>query len=198
MQRADACLDLLPHIRDERLRRAFVYWQERRGDRAAPSRADLDPTDIPSLLPHLMLVEVGSGKEQLRYRLVGTEVERNFGISMTGRFIDEVMRGRYLEFIRSLYRQVIDHCIPIYSENTFSDPDSRAFLQGWPLRTARVMLPLASAGTAVDMIMIAQVFYRDAGAAARTVVAAQDHFSIGEDAAMVVQPGDPVPDGPSD
>jgi len=188
-------LNLLPHIRDERLRRAFLYWQERRGERAAPSRADLDPTDIPSLLPHLMLVEVGAGSEQLRYRLVGTEVERNFGIPMTGRYIGEVMRGRYLDFIRGLYRQVIDHCIPIYSENTFSDPDSRAFLQGWPLRTARVMLPLASDGATVDMIMIAQVFFRDTATAARTVATAQDHFSIGEDSAFVVQPGDPVSNG---
>ena len=189
-------MDLLPHIRDERLQRAFRYWQERRGERPAPSRADLDPTDIPSLLPHLMLVDVCSDEERLRYRLVGTEVERNFGVSMTGRYIDEVMRGRYLDFIHDLYRQVIERCIPIYSENTFSDPDSRAFLQGWPLRTARVMLPLAVNGTAVDMIMIAQVFFRDAVAATRTVLTTQDHFSIGEDAAMVVRAGDPAHDRP--
>jgi hypothetical protein len=193
---SEASVNLLSHIRDERLRRAFLYWEERRGGRLAPSRADLDPTDIPNLLPHLMLVEVPPGAGQLRYRLVGTEVERNFGISMTGRHIDEVMRGRYLEFISGLYRQVIESCTPIYSENTFSDPDSRAFLQGWPLRTARVMLPLTSNGASVDMIMIAQVFFRDTATAERTVIAAQDHFSIGEDAALVVQPGDPVPEGP--
>ena len=140
-----------------------------------------------------MLVEVCAGNEQLRYRLVGTEVERNFGIAMTGRYIDEVMRGRYLDFIRGLYRQVVEQCIPIYSENTFSDPDSRAFLQGWPLRTARVMLPLATDGSSVDMILIAQVFFRDVATAARTVIATQDHFSIGEDAAKVVHPGEPAP-----
>ncbi|HUK11646.1 MAG TPA: PAS domain-containing protein [Stellaceae bacterium] len=178
-------MNLLPHIRDERLQQAYLYWQRRRGERLAPRRSDLDPTDIPNLLPHLMLVDVFPGARQLRYRLVGTEVERNFGVSMTGRYIDEVMRGRYLEFVRGMYQQVIERCIPIYSENTFSDPDSRAFLQGWPLRTARVMLPLSSDGAAVDMVLIAQVFYRDATAAMRTVLATQDHFSIAEEATVV-------------
>jgi hypothetical protein len=139
-----------------------------------------------------MLVDVYPGARQLRYRLVGTEVERNFGVSMTGRYIDEVMRGRYLEFVRGMYQQVIERCIPIYSENTFSDPDSRAFLQGWPLRTARVMLPLSSDGATVDMVLIAQVFYRDATAAMRTVLATQDHFSVAEEA-TVVHSEAPVP-----
>jgi len=181
-------LDLLSNIRDERLRRAFLYWQERCGSRAAPSRRDLDPTDIPSLLPHLMLVDVADSGRQLRYRLVGTAVEQNFGIPMTGKSIGEVMRGRYLDFITSLYQQVIEHCIPIYSENTFSDPDSRAFLQGWPLRTARVMMPLATRPAQVDMILIAQVFFRDVASVTRTVATTQDHFSMAEDATKVVRP----------
>ena len=41
--------------RDPYLRDLYDYWNRVRGDRPMPKRADIDPTAIPKLLPHIMI-----------------------------------------------------------------------------------------------------------------------------------------------
>lgn len=55
---------------------AQAHWERMRGDRAMPARADLDPVDIPRLLPLTILVDVIEEPLDFRYRLIGTEVDR--------------------------------------------------------------------------------------------------------------------------
>src|SRR5579864_7045143 len=71
-------------ITDPRLQQAFDYWQSKRAGRLMPRRADLDPVDIPKLLPHIMLTDV-VGPGRYRYRLIGTEIEQAQGMHATGR-----------------------------------------------------------------------------------------------------------------
>lgn len=61
-------------LRAPRLQRAFHYWQGKLAGRAMPARADLDPAEIPDLLPWIILVDVLP--DDFRYRLIGTEVCR--------------------------------------------------------------------------------------------------------------------------
>jgi hypothetical protein len=56
--------------------------EEGRG-RALPSRSDIDPIEIPRLLPHIMLVDV-MGPGLYRYRLVGTEIATAMGVNARG------------------------------------------------------------------------------------------------------------------
>ncbi len=56
--------------------------EEGRG-RTLPSRWDIDPIEIPRLLPHIMLVDV-MGPSLYRYRLVGTEIATTMGVNATG------------------------------------------------------------------------------------------------------------------
>ena len=74
------------------LRRLLAYWLGKRGPRRAPARADIDPLEIASLLPHVMLIDVEHAPLRFRYSLVGTEVVRNLGADMTGRYLDEFVR----------------------------------------------------------------------------------------------------------
>lgn len=62
---------------------ALSYWQAIKDDRL-PSRLDIDPVDIPDLLPNVMLLDVLDGGRDFRYRLAGTAVERNFGAPIKG------------------------------------------------------------------------------------------------------------------
>ena len=78
-------------IADVRLRALFGYWREKRGDGTMPARADLDPLEIPTLLPIVGLVDVLDGGARFRYRLVGTEIVDVDGHDATGRFLDEVL-----------------------------------------------------------------------------------------------------------
>lgn len=130
------------------------YWLDCRGQRPIPSRADIDPADIPQLLPYLLLTDL-LDDGRYRFRLVGTEVERSFGAPMTGRTLEELMSGDYLAFMRSLYRKVIAEKRPIYSTSRYSGSDGDS-----PLFTKRVMMPLSSDGLVVDMVISAQVFLR--------------------------------------
>ena len=50
-----------------------------------PSRYDIDPVDIPHLLPGLSLLDAGEDLDALRYRLAGTRVREIYGTEITGR-----------------------------------------------------------------------------------------------------------------
>ena len=77
-------------ITDPRLREAHDYWRSKVRGRAMPRRADLDPTEIPQLLPDDMLVDV-LPQGRYRYRLIGTENTLAQGMNATGRYLDEVI-----------------------------------------------------------------------------------------------------------
>jgi hypothetical protein len=51
----------------------YGYWNERRGERAAPERADIDPTAIPRLLADTFLLGADGCGEPV-FRLAGTRV----------------------------------------------------------------------------------------------------------------------------
>ena len=49
-----------------------------------PTRADLDPVEMPKLLPHMALVEVDKFDPRLRIRLVGTNIVNIYSANFTG------------------------------------------------------------------------------------------------------------------
>ena len=99
------CVDTTTPITDARLQEALDYWLRKSAGKAMRRRADIDPIDIPKLLPDVMLVEVlPSG----RYRLIGTENTDARGVRATGRYLDEVLPGpEYKAHVLGLY----DECV---------------------------------------------------------------------------------------
>jgi hypothetical protein len=61
------------------LRPLWRYWTERCRDRQCPARSDIDPVDIPRLLPHIGLIDVETDASRFRYRLIGTRMNEVFG-----------------------------------------------------------------------------------------------------------------------
>jgi len=55
-----------------------------------PSRRDFDPTDVPKLLPHLWLIELGDGIHDHKYRLAGSNVAASVGMDYTGKRLVDV------------------------------------------------------------------------------------------------------------
>jgi hypothetical protein len=171
--------NFIAQVGDDRLHALYDYWRSRRHGRPCPLRADIDPVDIPALLPHLLLTEVVAGGARFRWRLVGTEVERHFGCAMTGRYIDELLRGQYLAHLERLYRSVVAECTPVYSENAYNTRTSGWDAYSEVLRTARLMLPLSTEGKSVNMVLVGQVFSTNSARAEHTVVVTQDRFGAG-------------------
>jgi PAS domain len=69
----------------------YAYWLAKRGLRAMPGRSDLNPADIPRLLPHLIISE--RADDQFRHKLLGTGVVRDLGYDATGYFVGEYLNN---------------------------------------------------------------------------------------------------------
>jgi len=152
---------------DERLKQVYAYWQMKRAGRAMPARRDIDPAEMRSVLPHLMLIDVEPGP-RYRYRLFGTAVTDAFGMNPTGKCVDEVMTGDYKAFLLGLYDDLCAEKKPIYSTSIYG---TKRDTKMW---TQRLMLPLSSDGAAVDKVLACQVFVHGSPLKTQTVRLAQD------------------------
>ncbi len=151
---AAADIDLAELLGDHRIRAAYDYWIAKRGARPLPSRRDLDPVDIPKLLPHVMLVAV-EPDGRYRYRLIGTANVAEHGLDATGRYLDAVLPGpEYRTHVLGLYDACFASRRPLYSESLFY-----AAAGFRPLRHLRVLfMPLSATGGAVDQVFVVQIF----------------------------------------
>ncbi|WP_374373770.1 PAS domain-containing protein [Dongia sp.] len=73
--------------------RLLGYVDQKRGGNRWARRSDIDPCEIPGLLPHLWLIEVAEGSPRLLVRLAGTRVESVYGRSLTGIHLENLDWG---------------------------------------------------------------------------------------------------------
>ena len=122
----------------------YTYWLAKRGDRTMPSRSDINPAEIPLLLPYVMIVEKDG--DQFRYRLVGSAIGKIVGYDATGTAV-----GSYLAApedaaeARSIFRRVFTGARPVFATGEF------VFKTGAHLNMSLFALPLSKDGTAVNM-----------------------------------------------
>ena len=139
---------------DPRLEAAYHYWRRKAAGRPMPSRADIDPIEIPRLLPDVMLVDA-LPEGRYRYRLIGTENARAHGINATGRYLDEVLPSPdYKRHVLALYDECVQAHRALYSECLFLSPERSA-----PERHTKVLfMPLSEDGDRVNIVFVVQVF----------------------------------------
>ena len=142
------CLD------DPLQRQMYAYWHEKRGTRRVPRRGDIDPTEIPRLLPNVLISEyVPEGEAgRWRYRLCGTAVAAAFGCNPTGRFVDELTKGAYREFIERIHRTVRDEERALFCASEYVGA------RNLQISAKRLLLPLTTDGLRVDQIVWLLVF----------------------------------------
>ena len=142
------CLD------DPLHRQIYAYWQHKRGSRRLPSRADIDPTEIPRLLPNLLISEFvpGDPTGRWRYRLAGTAVAAAFGRNPTGRYIDELTKGDYRAFIEQIHGTVREEQRALFCASEYVGA------RDLHMSAKRLLLPLTTDGQQVDQIITLIVF----------------------------------------
>jgi hypothetical protein len=142
---------------DPIFRQVFGYWRTKRARRPMPARRDIDPTEMgTTAIQHLVLTEpvIDDGVRRFRIRLAGAAIDRAAGRSMSGQYVDQVNPSPcYVDYLQGIYRTVMFACLPVISSSLAMG----ARRQAW-LHTFRLMLPLSSDGTSVDMILAAQIF----------------------------------------
>ena len=135
-------------IRSPILRQGLAYWNEKRGHRAMPARADFDPMEIIPILPHVVLLDVLRDPLDFRYRLIGTLTEEHMAEPYTGRRFSEIPHQRAPSRIWSCSEQVVQDPRPLRSDIPYIGP-KRDFTT-----VEDVMMPLAADGETVDMIFV--------------------------------------------
>lgn len=133
--------------RDPHIQALFGYWDAVRGDRAMPSRQDIDPTAIPKLLPWVFMYNVLADGSGYTIRLAGDELSAFVGSNPIGQPAGSTMTPRGAEVLFKVLDAVRTERVPKFRAG-------KAYWQ--PDRTYRdfegCFLPLSPDGQTVNII----------------------------------------------
>lgn len=136
-----------PTIESPLLRALYAYWNERRGGRDMPARTDIDPVDIPRLLPNLLLLDVEPDTGRLKIRVAGTTIVDMYGSDYTGRYLDEIEFGDRRAAVLHDYTTCLRSRQVYVSEHSFWTGRDVTY------RIERVILPLSDDGETVSQLI---------------------------------------------
>jgi len=139
----------------------YHYWLAKRGDRAMPARKDINPAEIPVLLPYLVIVD--KADDRFRYRLVGTAVVEQFGYDFTGSLFGSHGGSEpdTIATLRAIGERIFTNGRPLFATGRYETKlgnlhDASAFL-----------LPLSDDGENVTMTIFTRIARFSKGIVAR-------------------------------
>lgn len=136
----------------QRLRQLYVYWKSRCGDRRMPSRSDIDPLDLPALLPFIFLVDVLSDPRDFRFRLAGTHFRDAVGTEFTGRLIGEVFPPSFGAEVHYYWSECVNRSEPAVGSGALWIAERNHVT--WK----GIVLPLSPDASSVNMLLGAAIF----------------------------------------
>lgn len=133
--------------RDDVLNNAYQYWQSKRAGGLLPSRGDIDILDITRLIKHTHLIDVRDpDPDNWYFRLVGSIVPQTWGWGIGRDKLSDCPWPQYKDMLVQDYGTVKATGVPMYHEI--------AIRVDWVgHQYARVILPFAEDGRAVDTVM---------------------------------------------
>jgi hypothetical protein len=134
------------------LRTLYDYWNERRGDRRWPGRADINPVELKFALGNLSLIDVARNPIRFTFRLLGTLFAQRLGQDFTGKTVDDIPDPAYRTEINTAYRKIVESGEP---SRTLGE---RVF-DGEPKRFETLRLPLSEDGKAVNMVLVCALYF---------------------------------------
>ncbi len=134
---------------------ALAYWDRLRGARRMPSRKDLDPLDIPELLPYVMLIDVLREPLDFRFRLLGSGHDQIVAANYKGMRFSEISHLRRGNPVWGQYEMVATDAVPLRSVIPYigTDPNVRSI--------EHCLMPLSTDGDVVDMIFVIAAIEHD-------------------------------------
>jgi hypothetical protein len=139
--------DVRPLLKSDALRALEAYWRSKRHGSTLPARRDIDPWEMRNFLSHVFLVTVTQNPMRFWFRLVGGDVEQEYGEELTNRYLDEIDLDRVRHDVFEDYETAVREARPVYARCNYLKDD------GKHLHYERVLLPLSSDGETVDMLL---------------------------------------------
>lgn len=147
-RRSSLAADVAPSVRNRVLDLGYSYWDSKRIDGRLPGRRDIDPLDIPALLPQVVLLDVRREPWDFRFRLIGTNVVHHLATDLTGTWMSEISHMSPPSRIFNACVEVAAFGTPQRSETPYVGPHQNY------VRAEDIILPLAADGSDADMLLV--------------------------------------------
>ena len=131
-------------IREQR--ELFDYWRSRAGGRVMPSRSDIDPAAITSLLPGISIIDASVPSQPI-YRLAGTRLREIYGQEVTGKSVFDLELGEKRSYWLTVYRKVVQEQVPMQGAIKGPVADRDHVVLFW------MRLPLTDNGATVNKVL---------------------------------------------
>jgi len=119
-------------------RELFGYWNERRGPRLAPERADIEPATIRHVLGDTFVLDA-DGSAQHRFRLAGTRLCALFGRELKSESFVGLWQRASQTSLRELLAVVVEEKVGVVASASGAACDDRLL----PIQLELMLLPLA-------------------------------------------------------
>ena len=124
------------------------YWKSKSREDRLPARRDIEPLDIPDLLPQVILLDVVRDAWNFRFRLIGTNVVYHLNRDWTGSWFSEIGHMAPPSRIFTNCVEVASSGEPLRSQTPYVGPHANF------VTADDLILPLADDGIQVDKLLV--------------------------------------------
>ena len=128
---------------------ALTYWEEKRGDRIAPSWSEISLIDFDlALIPYMNVIDIAENRSDTRYRFWGTGLTTIYGEDYTNRSPESFPSAKLGRNAASGYEKLVEEKVP--------NCEVREFRQSSGLigRQIILRLPLSDDGTHINRAIV--------------------------------------------
>lgn len=130
----------------------YRYWDAIRRGRPAPTRCDLDPSEIGRLLRHIALLE--PCPDGYRWRLMGTAIAADIGCDLTGRGFGGLVGPRsFIELLTASFDRVLTRQQPVFEGSRYRTTGGEC------QSVSRLLLPLGPDDRAGGMVLLTRLVH---------------------------------------
>lgn len=132
----------------------FDYWCSKGWPGRMPGRADIEPMEMPHLLPNVVLLDVQEKPRDFFYRLIGTGVVHHLAEDLTGNWMSELEHQRPPSRIWDGCNKVVESGVLFLSRIPYVGPHAE-FLYG-----EDIILPLSDDLGSVGKLLVFVAYIR--------------------------------------
>jgi hypothetical protein len=146
--RSSLAIDVHSEVRGRVIELGEDYWRSLARTGKPPSRSDIDPLDIPNLMPQVILLDVQHEPWDFRFRLIGTNVVYHLSQDWTGQWMTQIPH-------MAPPSRIFTSCVVVASSGTpqRSEPPYVGPHQDF-VTAEDTILPLSRDGDVIDMLMV--------------------------------------------